>query len=409
MEPKHHLANEWMNEWMNERMAQKLSSKAEEKDPHRYPFRAMTSLWNCIFFCLFSSLFILEGGGWWKGWIFFVAMKLRLKDVRSLGCVWGMISVGQGDWLGTWRIHPRYSGACGDRLTNAWNKWGRGGDPNQWFSQVMLTLSWTFSRGWNNRRKSKNGPPLPTMFYFLMNTNNYVVVSNIFYFHPLEKMIQFDWYFSDGWFNHHLVLVAPFHRHKLFTWDAWKSSADATPTKHSSSRPVMEKARSTRNSPGSSGGFGKRGNFCLPPKRCRWFPISEIWKDTADTDTYIEDKFQIWMIRLRLPGISPKPLKSTHVWWSFFPRCPKPANFENISSCGSPWTCKFSSASQFCDCDLFGMKKTWPELKGCWWPPMLGDKKGHFESPGNCCLLCKKGWMKCSTFAPKKKVSWCRF
>ena len=79
-----------------------------------------------------------------------------------------------------------------------------------------------------------------------------------------------------------------------------------------------EKARSTRNSPGSFGGFGKRGNFCLPPKRCRWFPISEIWKDTEDTDTYIEDKFQIWMIRLRLPGISPKPLKSTHVWWSIF-------------------------------------------------------------------------------------------
>ena len=38
----------------------------------------------------------------------------------------------------------------------------------------------------------KMDPPLPTMFYFLMNTNNYVVVSNIFYFHPLEKMIQFD-------------------------------------------------------------------------------------------------------------------------------------------------------------------------------------------------------------------------
>ena len=36
------------------------------------------------------------------------------------------------------------------------------------------------------------------MFYFLMNTNNYVVVSKIFYFPPLEKMIQFDRYFSDG-------------------------------------------------------------------------------------------------------------------------------------------------------------------------------------------------------------------
>ncbi len=34
-------------------------------------------------------------------------------------------------------------------------------------------------------------------------------------------------------------------------------------------------------------------------------------------------------------------------------------------------------------CDLFGIVKTWPlELKGCWWPPTVGDKRSRLESPG---------------------------
>ena len=34
---------------------------------------------------------------------------------------------------------------------------------------------------------------------------NSVVVSNIFVFSTLGEVIQFDQFFSDGWFNHHLV------------------------------------------------------------------------------------------------------------------------------------------------------------------------------------------------------------
>ena len=32
--------------------------------------------------------------------------------------------------------------------------------------------------------------------------------------------------------------------------------------------------------------------------------------------------------------------------------------------------------------DLFGMVKTWPELKGCSWPPMMGINRSRIESPG---------------------------
>ena len=28
---------------------------------------------------------------------------------------------------------------------------------------------------------------------------------------------------------------------------------------------------------------------------------------------------------------------------------------------------------------------TWPELKGCWWPPTIGDKRSRIESPGLDC------------------------
>ncbi len=40
---------------------------------------------------------------------------------------------------------------------------------------------------------------------------------------------------------------------------------------------------------------------------------------------------------------------------------------EELYKCPSSW--------QFCLCNLFGMVKTWPELKGCWWPPSIGDKE----------------------------------
>ena len=106
---------------------------------------------------------------------------MRLKDVRSLGCVWGVTSVGQGDWLGTWRIHPRSRGVVGTALTNGYNEWGGWGDPKHMDLIGMI---------------------LPSHVEFELDI-----------FERMKKLL------SGGWFNHHPVLVAPFHRYELFTWD----------------------------------------------------------------------------------------------------------------------------------------------------------------------------------------------
>lgn len=150
----------------------------------------------------------------------------------------GMISVGQRDWLGTWRIHPRYSGACGDRLTNAWNEWGRGGDPKHMdligmilpnrvefeldnfggFWEKKRPLSWAkgtgadssndlfwgwwgghwspiISRLWKNRMKWRNGTPL--MFWFF----EWIQVQCRFScgFSDFKVSVPWGWFISPDW------------------------------------------------------------------------------------------------------------------------------------------------------------------------------------------------------------------
>jgi len=65
---------------------------------------------------------------------------------------------------------------------------------------------------------------------------------------------------------------------------------------------------------------------------------------------------------------------------------------------------------RFCVSHVFGMVKTWPEIRGCWWPPTRKIKRSRLESPGivvfRCfCFLLEKKTIHPSIFRRSDRTS----